>query len=189
MCITSLTGNCEEDDHDSDEGGSDCPAGKVLHGLDAQIAPNNLLRHDTKLACLELLVGPGLAALHHLPGILRMPLGVKLEEDGSDQVALAVPVFVLLLGDLGHELSEVRSSVLDSVNLLADQELELVCRSFLGVNPLGAIRYIAGDEVLLALLCLDPVHVGFTQELVLAILQLHSSLVTVLNQVVQLLRV
>ena len=102
-----LTGNCEEDDHDRDEGGSDCPAGKVLHGLDLQIAPNDLLRYDTKLTCLELLVRSGLAALHHLPGVLRMPLGIKLEEDGSDQFTLAVPVLVLLLGDLRHELSKV----------------------------------------------------------------------------------
>jgi hypothetical protein len=79
----------------------------MLHRLDAQIAPNNLLGHDTKLARLELLVRTSLAALHHLPSILRMLLGVELEEDGSDQVTLAVPVLVLLLCDLGNELSQV----------------------------------------------------------------------------------
>jgi hypothetical protein len=155
-----LTWDGEEDDHDRDNSGCNSPSDQVLGGFDAQISPHDLLRCDTKLGGMKLLVGLSRPLQHHLPSILCKPLGLELNENSSDKFALSVPVLVLLLRDLGDDLSQVRASVLNGIDLLANQEFELVSWTLLWVNPFGTVSYIGGDEVLLALLGFHTVLVG-----------------------------
>jgi hypothetical protein len=90
-------------------------------------------------------------------------LRIEFEEDTTNEVALAIPMLVLLLRDLGEKLGQMRSSVLDSVDLLANQELELVSGALLRVDPFGAVGNVAGNKVFLVLLSLESVCVGVAQ--------------------------
>ena len=181
--------NSEEDDHDRNESGGSSPSHEMLSGLDAQISPHDFLGDNTELLGRELGVGLGLPVLHHLPGVLGVALGVEFEENAANKLTLAVPVLVLLCLNLGEKLSKMRATVLDGVDLLADEELELVGWALLGVNPLGPVVDVAGDIVLLALLSLEPVLVRIRLQLYLAILELESGLVAVLDELLQILGV
>ena len=161
----------------------------MLRLANLQVVPDHLLGHHTKLTGIHLGVGLVLAALHHLPCILGAPLGVELNEHSADKLTLTVEVFVLLSSNLGYKLVNMLATVLDGVDLLADEELELMGRAILGVEPLGPILGVRILEVLLALFSFHPLLVGVGNQLDLSRLKFKRGLVTVFNELLELLGV
>lgn len=160
----------------------------MLCDADAEVAPDDLLREDAKLAGLHLLDGLRLPVLHNLPSILRVLLCVELEENGADEGCIAIPVLVLLCLDLGDDFSQMLAPVFDGVDLLSNQELQLVRRAVLGIEPSGTVLL----RTLIALLAFGHLHtveVRVAAELNFGGFELQGGLVPVLNHVGELLAV
>lgn len=189
--------NGPEDDECSDEA-NDCVAtDDLLPPRDAQVGPNNLLRADTDNLGAHV---EGSVVSNSLVSSLGIGLGFELNEDGTDLLEVSSDELSLGGFGLGDTLVQLVAAPFDSVDLLADQtkETKTVRRALLVGDP--ARNNVSGFGISFSLRSAGGIIATLLESLVASLVhkldqldfgtfELQSSLVTLANELVELLRV
>ena len=185
-------GDSPEDDEDSNEEVDDIATNDRLPPGNVQVLPDDLLGLDTDVAgrhVQRVMVGD------HLERSLGIRLGVKLDEDRVHLLEVSRQILGLGRLSLGHELVKLGTTPFDGVDLLSNktQRAQTMARAHLVRDPargevtsldilrsrLGGLARLLGG--------LDTLLVDGLEQLDLALLELHGRLVTLLDNLVEIL--
>jgi len=188
--------NGPEDDKYGDHSGSGKAANDSLPPLDPQVLPDDFVWSHTGEArghVEDLVMGQTLVSS------LSFGESGEFDKDGADLLGIVRSVLGLEFGDLWNESLELGAAPVDGVDLLANKRLQTVGWTVLFGDPLasyiarldgGSVRVALRGTLLVVLLFrLETLAVGGANEFGLCTLQLHGSLVALLDKVVQLLGV
>ena len=166
---------------------------------EGQVLPDDLTRLDADGLGIHV---QGFVVGYGLVGELGFALGFELDKDGADLLVVARPPVSLSLVNLGNQSLQLRAAPFDGVDLFANeaQGTEAVVRALLIRDPARsnvarldiAILGVGGGGAfglnLSLLLSLGTSLVDELQETDLALFQLHGGFISLLHQVVELVR-